>query len=190
MGGCCTKGGGDIVSVNTERKRQSNDEEPSVENNDSVSIKSTSINVTHDANKEPIPNTNIRNAKLPESSKVIDIADRFGYAKTRAKPMDRSLCALSDDVLILDDVHLVVPEELGYFMIRKMNNKTLDRIWIHLDKDGTGEVDEYDILNVLQWMAVLYVAFVFRVQYSHNYVMTQVMTAYINSKMVEGVNHQ
>ena len=63
----------------------------------------------------------------------------------------------------LDDLHRVIPAELGQFVIKKMNNKTLDRLWKHLDEDGSGQIERDEVLNILQWMAVLYVAFRFRV---------------------------
>ena len=62
-----------------------------------------------------------------------------------------------------DDLHFVSPEELGQFILKKMNNKTLNRLWKHLDEDGVGYIIQDEVLNILQWMSVLYVAFRFRV---------------------------
>merc|ERR1711971_713136 len=64
----------------------------------------------------------------------------------------------------LDELHLVRASELGQFVIKKMNNKTLDRLWKHLDEDNSGQIERTEVLNILQWMSVLYVAFRFRQQ--------------------------
>ena len=63
----------------------------------------------------------------------------------------------------IDDLHRIIPAELGQLVTKKMNNKTLDRLWKHLDEDGSKEIGRDDVLNVLQWMGVLYIAFRFRV---------------------------
>lgn len=64
----------------------------------------------------------------------------------------------------VDELHRVNASELGKFVIKKMNNKTLDRLWKHLDEDQTGHISRDEVLNILQWMSVLYVAFRFRQQ--------------------------
>merc|ERR1719237_672813 len=64
----------------------------------------------------------------------------------------------------VDELHRVNATELGQFVLKKMNNKTLDRLWKHLDEDGSGQIEREEVLNILQWMAVLYVAFRFRQQ--------------------------
>ena len=63
----------------------------------------------------------------------------------------------------VDELHRVNASELGKFVIKKMNNKTLDRLWKHLDEDNSGHISREEVLNILQWMSVLYVAFRFRV---------------------------
>eukprot|EP00483_Globobulimina_turgida_P007597 UN07612 len=62
----------------------------------------------------------------------------------------------------MDEFHQVTATELGKFVLKKMNNKTLDRLWKHLDEDATGQIERDEVLSILQWMAVLYVAFRFR----------------------------
>eukprot|EP01083_Nonionella_stella_P053202 140830_1 len=64
----------------------------------------------------------------------------------------------------MDELHRVSAVELGQFVLKKMNNKTLDRLWKHLDEDNKGQIERDEVLNILQWMAVLYVAFRFRQQ--------------------------
>ena len=70
----------------------------------------------------------------------------------------------------IDDLHRVIPAELGQFFIDKTNNKALDtcliimdRVWKHLDETGSGRIKRDQILDMLQWMAVLYVTYRFRV---------------------------
>lgn len=63
----------------------------------------------------------------------------------------------------MDELHRIDPSELGRFVLKKMNNKTLDRLWKHLDEHNSGQIEREEVLNILQWMAVLFVAFRFRV---------------------------
>ena len=63
----------------------------------------------------------------------------------------------------IDELHRVNASELGSFITKKMNNRTLDRLWKHLDEDDSGHISHEKVLNILQWMSVLYVAFRFRV---------------------------
>eukprot|EP01084_Bolivina_argentea_P237254 398780_1 len=46
----------------------------------------------------------------------------------------------------LDDLHRVKPSELGGFVLKKMNSKTLDRLWKHLDEDGSGQIERDEVL--------------------------------------------
>jgi len=62
----------------------------------------------------------------------------------------------------LDALHRVNASELGQFVINKMDGKTLDRLWKHLDEDNSGVISRGEVLNSLVWMAVLYAAFRFR----------------------------
>merc|ERR1719464_164086 len=64
----------------------------------------------------------------------------------------------------LDELHLVRASELGQFVMKKMNKKTVDRLWKHLDEDNSEHIGRTEVLNSLQWMSVLYVAFRFRQQ--------------------------
>merc|ERR1719319_399931 len=64
----------------------------------------------------------------------------------------------------MDELHRIEPAELGRFVLKKMNNKTLDRLWKHLDEHNSGQIERTEVLNILQWMSVLYVAFRFRQQ--------------------------
>mmetsp|Transcript_31439 Transcript_31439/g.50925 ORF Transcript_31439/g.50925 Transcript_31439/m.50925 type:complete len:172 (-) Transcript_31439:352-867(-) len=89
------------------------------------------------------------------------------YTPTETDTLLRSETASAsetDDDTELDELHRVTPVELGNFVVKKMNNKTLDRLWRHLDEDGSGEIERDEVLNILQWMAVLYVAFRFKQQ--------------------------
>ena len=58
--------------------------------------------------------------------------------------------------------HRVNAADLGHFLHYRMTNKVLDRVWKHLDENNSG-IERTDILNVLQWMAVLYMAYRYRV---------------------------
>jgi len=62
----------------------------------------------------------------------------------------------------VDEIHLVSATDLGAFVIKKMSSKTLDKLWKNLDVDECGEIDRTQVLNILMWMSVLYVAFRFR----------------------------
>jgi len=62
----------------------------------------------------------------------------------------------------VDEIHLVSATDLGAFVIKKMSSKTLDKLWKNLDVDECGEIDRTQVLNILLWMSVLYVAFRFR----------------------------
>lgn len=64
----------------------------------------------------------------------------------------------------MDDLHYVDYAELGNFILKKMNTKTLNRLWRHLDEDAQGHIEKEEVLNILQFTAVLYVAFRFKVQ--------------------------
>ena len=65
----------------------------------------------------------------------------------------------------MDDSHRISIDELRRFVMTRMNSNTIDRLWNLLDGDGTGEIERNDpeILGVLQWMGVLFIAFQFRV---------------------------
>jgi len=67
----------------------------------------------------------------------------------------------------LDELHCVGAMELGEFVRKQMSTKTLNRLWTHLDEDDSGEIERTELLNILQWMAVLYVAFRFRKRGGH-----------------------
>eukprot|EP00485_Elphidium_margaritaceum_P003662 CAMPEP_0202702886 /NCGR_PEP_ID=MMETSP1385-20130828/15811_1 /ASSEMBLY_ACC=CAM_ASM_000861 /TAXON_ID=933848 /ORGANISM="Elphidium margaritaceum" /LENGTH=171 /DNA_ID=CAMNT_0049360633 /DNA_START=37 /DNA_END=552 /DNA_ORIENTATION=+ len=67
-----------------------------------------------------------------------------------------------DDTSEIDAMHRVSAVELGDFVVKRMNNKTLDRLWQHLDEDGSGQIESDEVLNILQWMGVLYVAYRFK----------------------------
>ena len=125
MGGCCTRGGGDTDSVNTDRNK--------------------------DKEKESDP--------LINNNKFDKLSNPYS---NRTNKSDTSISSAASDGEV-DELHRVNATELGDFVLKKMNNKTLDRLWKHLDEDGSGQIERKEVLNILQWMAVLYVAFRFRV---------------------------
>ena len=118
-----------------------------------------SVNIDRKSDKASLLDANSKNSSKylsnPNSNRTTKSLERESSASS----------AMSDGEL--DDLHRVVPAELGQFVIKKMNNKTLDRLWKHLDEDGSGQIERDEVLNILQWMAVLYVAFRFRVQFKY-----------------------
>ena len=61
-----------------------------------------------------------------------------------------------------DDLNHVELSELSIFILKKVNNKTIDRLWKHL-RDDNNQVTKKDVLPTLQFTAVLYIAYRYRV---------------------------
>eukprot|EP01083_Nonionella_stella_P172913 594782_1 len=93
-------------------------------------------------------------------SEGADINTKKRNTDTVSETEDSSSAVTTD--LELDEVHRVTATELGNFVLSNMNKKTLNHLWKHLDEDGSGEIERREVLNILQWMSVLYVAWRFK----------------------------
>lgn len=63
-----------------------------------------------------------------------------------------------------DDLHNVDFLALSEFILKKMTPNTMKRLWKHLDPDGSGFIENDEVLNALQFTAVLFVAFRYKVK--------------------------
>jgi len=149
MGDCCSKGGTTNDASTTNRTKAETGKDPLI-SNDAVAAQAQ----TADSGNTAAPAAETGVPTSPDSASIASsVFDR-----------ENSGSVTSDNDTEVDELHRVNASELGKFVIKKMNNKTLDRLWKHLDEDNSGHISRDEVLNILQWMSVLYVAFRFRQQ--------------------------
>ena len=64
----------------------------------------------------------------------------------------------------VDELNRVEIKDLSVFILKKVNNKTIDRLWRHLS-DKNGLITANDIHSTLQFTAVLFIAYRYRVKF-------------------------
>ena len=64
----------------------------------------------------------------------------------------------------LDELHRFSPAELSQFVLKKLDSQIMDRLWKHIDKDGTGHLKrKLLILRILAYLSVSYVTYRYEV---------------------------
>ena len=150
MGDCCSKGGNANDASTTDRTKTAETGKTPLVGADAIAAQDAALYGGNTAAAAAEPASPSDAPLTPSITNVFD-AENSG-----------SVTSDSNDTEV-DELHRVNASELGKFVIKKMNNKTLDRLWKHLDEDQTGHISREEVLNILQWMSVLYVAFRFRV---------------------------
>ena len=58
--------------------------------------------------------------------------------------------------------------DMGAFMLKKMTNKTVSKLWSHIDEDDSGGIEADEVLSLMTFTAVLYDAYKNRVNGNKN----------------------